>query len=387
MPKVQMRTARTTKTDPGEAADDLLNQIGSFEPKLGVMYASRERDHVALNRAIRERLPRGTPFMGATSGGEIDNQGMHFGSVVFTALGGDMEVGIGLGTNLSEDGAKAGLDAVTAAAAQLGQRPEDLNPRTHVGIVVDDGYRHKKEELLLGVLEKNQALVLIGGGASDSERDPAKQSALVHVNDRVETDAAAVVLIRTEAPWRVMRSHWYLPSGQLLRITKVDDTHTRALEIDGKPAAQRYAEILGIEVDDLTYGKPHGFSSRPTALRVGREYFIRAPWMPLPDGSILFANLLDEGTEYEVMKAGDPVDMTRRFFEEEVPRRVPSPQGMLVFHCGGRHWITEASGQLGALSDTFHTKMPIAGLNVMFEIYCGFSINNTLTSLAFGSDA
>jgi hypothetical protein len=60
---------------------------------------------------------------------------------------------------------------------------------------------------------------------------------------------------------------------------------------------------------------------------------------------------------------------------------------MLVFHCGGRYWITEASGQLPALSETFKTKMPLGGLNVAFEIYCGFSINNTLTSLAFGSDA
>lgn len=387
MAKVAMRTARTTKTDPAEAAEDLLNQIGAFEPKLGIMYASRDRDHVALNKALRERLPRGATFMGASSGGEIDNQGMHFGSVVFTAIGGDIDVGIGLGTGLSKDGAKAGLDAVTEAAQKLGQRPEDLNPRTNVGIIVDDGYRYKKEELLLGVLEKNQALVLVGGGASDPERDPAKQSALVHVDDRVETDAAVVVLLKTDSPWRVLRSHWYLPSGQLVKITKVDDTHTRALEIDGKPAAQRYAEVLGVGIDDLAYGKPLGFSTRPTALRVGREYFIRAPWMPLPDGSIMFANLLDEGTEYEIMRAGDPVEITRRFFEEEVPRRVPSPQGMLVFHCGGRYWITEASGQLGALSETFRTKMPIAGLNVAFEIYCGFSINNTLTSLVFGSDA
>ena len=380
-----MLTARTSKTDPGEAAEDLLNQIGSFRTKLGIMYASRDRDHLALNRAIRERLPPGTPFLGASSAGEIDNDGLHFGSVVLTTLGGDVEVGIGLGTKLSEDGVRAGVDAVTDAAGQLGHRPEDLNPRTDVGIVIDDGYRRRKEALLFGVLEKNPALFLVGGGASDPERDPSKRSALVHANDRVETDAAAVVLLRTESPFRVLRSHWYVPSGQILRITRVDDTHKRALRIDGAPAARRYAEALGVSVDELG-GNPRLFSSRPTALRVGREYFIHAPSMVLPDGSILFEHLLDEGTEYEVMSPGDPLEITRRFLDEQVPRRVPSPRGMLVFHSSERYASAEASGHLGALSGMFRSKMPIAGFNVEAEIYCGFSVNNTLATLVFGSD-
>ena len=34
-----------------------------------------------------------------------------------------------------------------------------------------------------------------------------------------------------------------------------------------------------------------------TIFEVGREYFIRAPWKPLDDGSIMFANLLEEGVE------------------------------------------------------------------------------------------
>src|SRR5262249_60006787 len=84
-----------------------------------------------------------------------------------------------------------------------------------------------------------------------------------------------------------LRSHWYVPTGQTVRITKIDETAKRALEIDGQPAARRYADLLGVGVDDLEFGKPRGFAVRPTALRVGREYFIRAPWKPLDAGSIL----------------------------------------------------------------------------------------------------
>ena len=387
MPSVQLQSARTLVSDPDAAAEDLLRQLGATVPKLVTVFASRDRDHALLNRAISKRLPKGTRLIGASTGGEIDNEGIHAGSIVMSALTGDFDVGLGLGGGLSSDALSAGSKAVAQACDQLGVRQADLDSRKTVGLVIDDGFRFKKEEMLLGMLEKNQTLVLVGGGASDSEPDPAKQSAMLHVDGEVVTDAALVALIRTDAPWGALRSHWYEPTGQTLRITKVDDSHTRALEIDGKPAAARYAEMLDVTVDDLEFGRPKGFAIRPTALRVGREYFIRAPWKPLPDGSILFANLLEEDSELEIMRIGDMTGMTRRFFESEVPRRVPSPKAALLFHCSGRKWYAASSGKTEELSKAFVAAPPCAGFNCHFEIYCGFHINTTLTALVFGESA
>jgi len=209
----------------------------------------------------------------------------------------------------------------------------------------------------------------------------------VHVDGEVMDDAVAVALFRTDAPWAALRSHWYQPTGQMLRITKIDPSARCALEIDGKPAAKRYAELLGVTPDDLEFGKPKGFAVMPTALRVGREYFIRAPWKALPDGSILFANMLEAGTELELVRLGDIVESTRRFLETELPARVQNPRAALFFHCGGRKYFAQTSGKLDALSSTFRHAPPCAGLNVHFEIYCGFHINTTLTALAFGASA
>jgi hypothetical protein len=262
-----------------------------------------------------------------------------------------------------------------------------MDPRKYVGLVIDDGFRYKKEELLLGILEKSQTLVLVGGGASDDNRDPAKQSALVHVDGEVAGDAVLVALFKTNAPWAALRSHWYVPTGEKLTITKVDESHTRALEIDGRPAAKRYAELLGVEdTRQLEFGTPQGFAVRPTALRVGREYFIRSAWKPLDDGSILFANLLEEGTELELMKLGDMAGMTRAFFTDEMPRRVQNPQAALLFHCGGRMWYASATNSVSQLAETLRAAPTAAGMNVHFEIYSGFHINTTLTTLVFGAN-
>ncbi len=385
MPSVQMVRARTTARDPGPAAEDLCRQLGSAAPRLVVMFSSRDRDQHALNRAMRERLPKGARLLGATTGGEIDRDGMHAGTVVAAVLHGDLEVGLGLGRDMSQDAVGAGERAIRAAARDLDARPEDLASRQYGAIVIDDGLRFRKEEMLLGVMSLNQALIAVGGGASDSEPDPAKQSALVHVDGEVATDAVAVALFRTDAPWAAMRSHWYVPTGQTVRITKIDSTAKRALEIDHQPAAQRYAALLGVGIDELEFGKPNGFSVRPTALKVGREYFMRAPWKPLDDGSILFANMLEEGSELELVEITDIVESTRRFLELELPARVPSPSAALFFHCSGRKWYAEATGRLGDLGGVFKAAPPCIGLNAHFEIYCGFHINTTLTSLVFGT--
>jgi hypothetical protein len=388
MSEVQLKSARTTEKDPEKAAEALvteLNQkLGDHKPKLVTLFAAYDRDHQALNRAVRKRLPAETRLFGASTAGEVDNRGIHADSIILGALYGDFDIGLGLGKNLSDDAISAGAQALARAAEELNVRPQDLDPRKIVGVVIDDGSRYKKEELLLGVLDKCPALTLVGGGAANPHFENPDVHSILHVDGEVVSDAVLVALFRTDAPWAAMRSHCYVPMGRTLKITKIDETCTRALEIDGQPAAQRYAELLGVTVDDLEFTKPRGFSNNPTALKVGREYFIRSPWKALPDGSVLFANLLDEGVEFEIMQYTDMGESTKRFFAEELPKRVPNPTATLLFHCSGRAWVAHAYQTFGGLSAAFAEAPPSAGFNVAFEIYCGFQINTTLTVLAFG---
>lgn len=388
MAQVSLTSARTDEQDPAKAAELLCHDLGPLDGvKLVTLFAARERDQAALNREVRARLPGSVRLIGASTMGEVDRSGMHVGSVVCGALSGDFEVGLGLGKNLGKNAPGAGAAAIARACQELGVRQADLDPRKHVGLVIDDGLRYKKEELLLGVLDKSPALTLVGGGAADpAGMTGAEGSGIVHVDGEAESDAVLVALFKTSAPFAALRSHAYTPTGQMLRITKVDESCTRALEIDGQPAAKRYAELIDCPIDELEFGRPRGFSARPTALRVGREHFLRSPWKALPDGSILFVNLLDEDVELELMQLGDIAETTRAFFTEELPQRVQNPSAALLFHCGGRVWAAQAAGTYEALSRSFESAPPSAGFNVAFEIYSGFQINTTLTVLAFGRD-
>ena len=118
MAKVELKSARTSEKDPVKAAEELCNALGGATPKLVTIFGSSDRDQVALNRALRERLPRGTRVIGATTCGEIDNAGMHMGTVVMSALTGDLEIGIGL-EGREADGER-GVGAPLAGAERRG---------------------------------------------------------------------------------------------------------------------------------------------------------------------------------------------------------------------------------------------------------------------------
>ncbi len=47
--------------------------------------------------------------------------------------------------------------------------------------------------------------------------------------------------------------------------------------------------------------------------------------------------------------------------------------------------MADSMGTRDALSEAFTKGPTCAGFNVFFEMYCGFHINTTLTSLVFGS--
>lgn len=384
MPKIGFESVRTSVAEPVAAAEALVSGLSGAQPKLVTLFASRDRDHLALNRALRERLPKGTRLVGATTSGEIDRDGPHMGTAVLGALSGDFEVGLGLGRGLTADAIAAGTDAMKHAAADLGVKVSDLDRKKNVGMVIDDGARMKKEELLIGMLSGGADVTLVGGGASDAVQDMTQARPLLHVDGDVVDDGALVALFKTDAPFAAMRTHWYSPTGETITLTKIDGTCTRALEIDGKPAAARYAELLGVEIGDLPFGTPNGFAARPTAMKMGREYMLRSPITPLPDGSVLFVNLLEEGTELELMRLGDMVETTRRFLTEEIPAKVNNPTAAIFFNCGARAYFSQATGHFDAIGKTYASAPPCVGFNVMFEIFNGLAVNTTLTALVFG---
>jgi hypothetical protein len=383
MANFAFKQARTDNPDPVAAAEALVRGLDTTNPKLVVLFADSSYDQAALNAALCARLPPRTPIIGASTLKAFDSVGPMPGqAAVAAALEGDLEVGVGFGRNLSADPMGAGASALQEACDRLGVKPQDLDPRKHLAIVIDDGYRLKKEEMILGVLDVNASITLVGGGASH-QTHPPNADPMVHAGSEVATDTVAIAVMRVETPWAALRHHAYSPTGRRLTITKVDPSARIALEIDGKPAAQRYAELADVPLDQ--FEARNTLVHLSTAIKVGREYFMRSPWMPLPDGSIMFANMLTENMELELMKLGDLEPALQRFLKDELPSRVANPKGMLFFNCANRVLLAAQQGIDARLSESYALGPPKVGFAACFELYNGFQINSTMTTLAFGA--
>lgn len=384
MAQIELSNARTNEADPAKAAEGLLSNLTGKTPKLAIVFAHSSYDQRALNAALRERLPKGTRLIGASTGMPLDNTGYQNSGAMLAGLSGDFEVGLGVAGPLTGDAAGAGAKAFMNAAQQLGVKPSDLDARRHVGLVIDDGYKLKKEEFLVGMLDVNPTITLVGGGASNVT-PPGMGVEIhpeIHIDGEVVTDAVSLALFRIDAPWAAIRHHAYVPTNDRVVITKVDPSAKCAVELDGKPAVQRWSEIAGVPVEELE--SKAALVTLSTAMKVGREFFMRSPWKPLPDGSIMFANMLSENTELQVMKLGDMPTMLTNFFKDELPLKLQAPRGLLAFECGMRGFVAHMMGLTDKMSAAFKGAPPTVGMAACFELCNGFQINSTMTGLAFG---
>lgn len=384
MAKIDLASSRTHATDPVRAAEELLKEVGGKSPKLAVLFSQSTIDQRALNAALRERLPKGTRLLGATTFSPLDNTGYQPMGATLAMLSGDFEVALGVGRPLTGDAASAGAKALGDAAQQLGVRPADLDARRHVGLVIDDGYKGKKEEFLVGMLDVNPSITLVGGGAShNTPPGPGIDvSPELHVDGEVMTDAVTVALFRMDAPWATIRHHAYTPTNERVVITKVDATSKCAVELDGMPAAKRWSELCAVPVEQLEASG--ALITTSTAMKVGREYFMRSPWKPLPDGSILFGSMLTENTELHVMKLGDMPAMLTSFLTEELPTKLQGLSGILACECGMRALTSQMMGLSDRMAAALSKGPAMAGMAAAFELCNGFQLTSTMTGLAFG---
>jgi hypothetical protein len=382
MAKVRFESATSSSTSPEQAAEETLTTLGSFPAKVVFGFIPGPFDHRAYHQALHERLPKDTHLVTSSTGGELTTGGYLTNHLVLGALGGDLDVGIGWGTGLSRDAAHAGSSAIDRAAKSLGMKVADLD-RHYGAVVIDDGLKMKKEEMLLGVLEKNQGLVLVGGGASSYEF--MQGEGWMGVDGEVFTDGTVTALFKTLAPWAALRSHAYEPTGQRVRVTKFDSETRRILEFDGKPAGARWCELANLPPENL-HLTHMDHMKWALAMKVGREYFLRAVVHAADADAVESTSLLQEDQELEVVTVGNIVESTRRFFREEVPRRVRNPSAALLFDCGARRFYAMMHGKLDELGTVLSSAPPSAGFTVSFETYCGFMISSTLTSLVFGSN-
>jgi hypothetical protein len=363
-----IHTAYSNKDIPAAVAE-LKKEAGSQQPRVVAYFASPRYDPAALSQEMQQAFP-GAVTLGCTTAGEIVSGHMLTGSVVAMFLGPDVvedaacAVVEGIGGGAKVDAALQQL------AMHYGAPLASLSLETHAGLVLFDGLSGAEERLMEQLGDRTD-LLFVGGSAGD---DLKFQATHVMANGKCYRDAAVLALLRVPKGFSIIKTQSFVATEKTLVATEVDEARRKVLRFNGKPAAQAYAEALGVPVERLA----DQFMSHPLGLMAEGDPFVRSP-QRIEDGAVYFYCRVDAGAELHVLDdtgivAGTKAAVAARQAE------MGGISGVIDFHCILRTLELRGKQQQAEYGGIF-SAIPTIGFSTYGEAYLGH-INQTSTMLA-----
>ncbi|MEQ8254360.1 MAG: FIST C-terminal domain-containing protein, partial [Smithellaceae bacterium] len=181
-------------------------------------------------------------------------------------------------------------------------------------------------------------------------------------------------------PFKIFRTQHFVRTDKRLVVTEADTAKRIVKEIDGMPAAEAYARILGVDVRDLT---PRLYASWPVVVMIDGADYVRSIQKVNPDGSLSFFCAIEEGLVLRVAYGINlEKDLQRTF--DEIGKETGFPQLVIGFDCILRALEIDQMGIRDSIGEIFRCHNTI-GFSTYGEQFHGVHVNQTLTGISIGS--
>ncbi|MDR0736185.1 MAG: FIST C-terminal domain-containing protein [Zoogloeaceae bacterium] len=366
---IEVRFGKSLHPDAKEAVRELEAQVGDIAPNALIFFCSPRYDHVALGRAIQSAFD--CPAIGCTTAGEIlGSEGYIENALVCAAIASDRFT---LKPIPIRD-----LRAFTSEA-----NPRELDALAYLDrqrnftLLLIDGLSMLEELVVSRVNNALRGVPLIGASAGDG-LDFAH--ARVYHDGAFHENFAVVAVVETSLPFLPIHTQHFEPTEKRLVITEADVATRTVMEINGLPAAEEYANTVGLSLKKLT---PQVFAAHPVMLRIGGEYYVRSIQKVNPDGSLRFFCAIDTGLVFTVAKSS--TSLIARLEEKlaETRARIPHPALILGSDCILRRLEIRQHGELEKARAVL-SQYPFIGFSTYGEQFGGIHVNHTLTALILG---
>lgn len=365
--------AHSTNPDPARAATEIKSALSDISPTAVLFFASPSIGPDELAGHMDAAFPSATVF-GCTTAGELISGMMLKGSCVAMAFDAEHvpDVCVAVVEGLSK-GPNAG-PAFAAFEQHFGLRPAEMSASEYVGIVLADGMSGA-EEALMETIGNRTDVLFVGGSAGD---DLAFDTTWVFAGGKAYSDAAVLALIKPGTPFEIIKTQSFCVSDRTLVATRADEKTRTVIEFDGRPAAEAYADALGVSAEEVA----SQFMSHPVGLVIDGEPYVRSPQRVLEDGSIRFYCKIGEGMRMTVLDATDIITETADALAD-AGQKHGSLSAIVNFNCILRTLELEHEGKTASYAALF-ADTPTVGFSTYGECYLGH-INQTATMLVFGT--
>lgn len=320
----------------------------------------------------------GTRVVGCTTAGEIGPAGYIAHSLTGLSLpAGGCAAETAFLDHL-EDFELARGQAVVGPILQQLEAKEAADPDKCFAFLLIDGLSVREEAVARTLQNALGGIPLIGGSAAD---DLKFHRTWIFHEGAFHRDAAVLILVNTAFPFKIFKTQHFATESERLVVTKADAAHRLVKEINGLPATEEYARLIGVPMHELT---PACFAAAPVVVLIDGTDYVRSIQKANPDGSLSFYSAIDEGLVLRVARGKDllaDLEMTFAAIHDEIG----APQLVLACDCILRNLESGQKGLTDMVAEIFRRNKAV-GFSTYGEQFFGVHINQTLTGIAIGKD-
>lgn len=304
-----IRTAQSSAGEARQAVREFHAGVQQEKMALVVFFCSSHYDLDALADEINRQFA-GVKVIGCTTSGEIGPAGYRDFSLSGASFPADsFTVVSGLFDRLQQFDFARGQ----GFASNLLHKLESRMPASGVNcfaFLMIDGLSVREEPVVRTFQNVLGRIPLLGGSAGDDLEFARTQ---VFDDGAFQSDGAVLMLAATPLPFKTFKTQHFISDEQRLVVTDADPERRIVREINGRPAAEEYARVIGSSVADLGTLR---FANAPVVVVIDGTDYVRSIQKANADGSLTFFCAIDEGLVLRVAHGEDLVHNLQRTLAE-----------------------------------------------------------------------
>ncbi|AQU82626.1 MULTISPECIES: nitric oxide-sensing protein NosP [unclassified Halomonas] len=372
-----IRTAHSSATEARQAVAEFHAAVVQQDMAVVIFFCSSEYDLDVLAAEMNQRFS-GVQVVGCTTAGEIGPAGYLQHTLTGASFPADSNLVV---SGLLEDLSQFEISRAQSFVQTLLQRLESNDPKVclenRFALLMIDGMSSREEPAAHALQYALGKIPLFGGSAGDDQKFVRTY---VFSNGKFHADSAVLVLVNTAFPFMTFKTQHFIPTEERMVVTEADLSERIVKEINGLPAAEEYARMLGVRVDELN---PMRFAASPVVVMIAGTNYVRSIQQVNSDGSLTLYSAIEEGLVLRVAHGAGLVSNLEQTFDK-IHAEVGHPQLVIGCDCILRKLEVVQNGLQGRIAEIFKDNNTI-GFNSYGEQFHGIHVNQTLTGVAIGS--
>jgi hypothetical protein len=343
---------------------------------LVIFFCSSHYDLDIIADEMRHQFD-GVEVVGCTTAGEIGPVGYLEHSITGASFPSDsFSAAVGRIDRLQEFEIARGQAFARQVLQALQTNAPHADSDNSFALFLIDGLSVREEPVTRALQHALGKLPLVGGSAGDGLKFG---NTYVYHDGCFHSDSAVLTLVTTPLPFKPFMTQHFVASELRVVVTEADTEHRLVREIDGRPAAEAYAALVGVDMENLD---PMRFAASPMVVTIGGTHYVRSISKTRPDGSLKFFCAIDEGMVLRVAHGANLVDNLEQAFEN-VRAEIGEPQLVIGCDCILRRLEVVQNHLVPAVEEVMR-RSRVIGFGSYGEQYRGMHVNQTFTGIAVG---